>query len=451
MQKPKYSHRLLALLVAAFMAVCCLPMAVFAQDPEEVKNVTVNFTFWYDEENLGGGDLILTEGVHNYSEVAESVIMPEGYVLETVGDFYAADDESYRVNVVPEVKNVTVNFTFWYGEENLGGGDLILTEGVHNYNEVAESIIMPEGYVLETVGDFYAADDKSYRVNVVPEVKNVTVNFTFWYGEENLGGGDLILTEGVHNYNEVAESIIMPEGYVLETVGDFYATDGKSYRVSVVPAVKDVVVNFTFWYGEENLGGGDLILTEGVHNYNEVAESIIMPEGYVLETVGDFYAADGKSYRVSVKPLIAEIIMNIRFMDGETFVAGGDYFVPEGVQNYTVLNQYMPEGYEMDVAGDFMAKAGAQLTVPVHKTETSQPVAPSVPEQPSNNNTTTTVSSNDKNDNDVVKSETPADNSSKIIPQTGLTIEQPMVLAVMMASAFIAAAAYLFVIRKKLN
>ena len=59
--------------------------------------------------------------------------------------------------------------------------------------------------------------------------------------------------------------------------------------------------------------------------------------------------------------------MNIRFMDGDTFVAGGDYFVPAGVQNYSVLEKYVPEGYKMSVAGDFMAEDDAKLDVPVEK------------------------------------------------------------------------------------
>ena len=34
--------------------------------------------------------------------------------------------------------------------------------------------------------------------------------------------------------------------------------------------------------------------------------------------------------------------MNVQFMDGDVVVAGGDYFVPAGVQNYSVLEKYVP-------------------------------------------------------------------------------------------------------------
>ena len=170
---------------------------------------------------------------------------------------------------------------------------------------------------------------------------------------------------------------------------------------------------------------------------------------------GDFMAEEGAHLDVNVEKISTDVIMNIRFVtrDG-TFVAGGDYFVPEGVQNYTVLNQYMPEGYEMDVAGDFMAKAGASMDVPVHKVVAENPTTGNTGStgNSSSSSSTTTVSSDSSSDNsDVVKANTPADNSTKIIPQTGLSIESPVLLGVMMVSALVAAAAYLFVIRKQLN
>ena len=64
----------------------------------------------------------------------------------------------------------------------------------------------------------------------------------------------------------------------------------------------------------------------------------------------------------------------------------------------------------------------------------------------SNNNTTTKTASNE-----VVKSAAPADNTAKVMPQTGLTAETPVVFGIMMVAALAGAGAYLFAIRKKLN
>ena len=59
---------------------------------------------------------------------------------------------------------------------------------------------------------------------------------------------------------------------------------------------------------------------------------------------GDFMAEDGATLEVSVKKITTDVIMNIQFKDGDEVVAGGDYFLPEGVQNYSILEQYVPEG-----------------------------------------------------------------------------------------------------------
>ena len=92
-----------------------------------------------------------------------------------------------------------------------------------------------------------------------------------------------------------------------------------------------------------------------------------MPEGYEMTVSGDFFAEDGAHLDVNVQKIKKDIIMNIQFKDGNEVVAGGDYFVPEGVQNYSVLEQYVPEGYEMTVSGDFFAVEGSHLDVSVQK------------------------------------------------------------------------------------
>ena len=64
------------------------------------------------------------------------------------------------------------------------------------------------------------------------------------------------------------------------------------------------------------------------------------------------------------------VTMNIQFKCGDEVVAGGDYTVPAGVQNYSVLAQYVPEGYKMTTSGDFMAEDGAHLEVSIKKIST---------------------------------------------------------------------------------
>lgn len=72
-----------------------------------------------------------------------------------------------------------------------------------------------------------------------------------------------------------------------------------------------------------------------------------------------------------------------------------------------------------------------------------------------NNTTTVTSNSNDKKDSgeEVVKSTAaPADNTAKVLPQTGVQASAPIAaFVVVLAAALAGAACYLFVVRKKLN
>ena len=147
--------------------------------------------------------------------------------------------------------------------------------------------------------------------------------------------------------------------------GDFMAEDGATLEVSVKKITTDVIMNIQFKDGDEVVAGGDYFLPEGVQNYSILEQYV--PEGYKLSVSGDFMVTEGGKEVVRVERISTEVIMNIQFKDGDKVVAGGDYFVPEGVQNYSVLAQYVPAGYKMTVSGDFMAEENGKLVVNVEK------------------------------------------------------------------------------------
>ncbi|MDB7986900.1 hypothetical protein PND91_06460, partial [Faecalicoccus pleomorphus] len=88
--------------------------------------------------------------------------------------------------------------------------------------------------------------------------------------------------------------------------------------------------------------------------------------GYKMTASGDFYAEQGGKLVVNIEKIISNVTMNIRFVDkAGSFIGGGDYTLPEGVQNYSILQQYVPEGYKMTVSGDFMVVAGGSEEITV--------------------------------------------------------------------------------------
>lgn len=91
---------------------------------------------------------------------------------------------------------------------------------------------------------------------------------------------------------------------------------------------------------------------------------------YTITSQGDLLSLYGGSViEVTVKAneTQKDVIMKVQFVDENgTVVAGGDYFVPEGINNYSILEQYLPAGYEMTDSGDFNT-ANGPLTVSVKK------------------------------------------------------------------------------------
>ena len=409
----------------------------------------MNVRFMEGETFVSGGDYTLPLGVQNYSVLNQYV--PEGYKMTVSGDFMVTEGGKIEVPVEKISNTVIMNIRFMDGETFVAGGDYTLTAGVQNYSALQSYV--PEGYVLEVSGDFMAAEGAKLDVPVKKITNEVIMNILFKDGDEVVAGGDYFVPAGVQNYNVLGKYV--PAGYSMDVSGDFMAAEGAKLEVPVSKIENAVIMNIRFIDSTtgEFVAGGDYFLPEGVQNYKVLTQYV--PEGYEMDVVGDFMVAEGTSLDVPVTKLPAQIIMNIRFMEGETFIAGGDYFVTEGVNNYKVLEDlgYLPEGYEMDVAGDFMAKEGAKLDVPVHKIKDGGEDSSSSSDNDtnnnnSNNNDTKTVSSNN---NQVVKAETPADNTAKVMPQTGLTAETPVVFGVMMVAALAGAGAYLFAIRKKLN
>lgn len=164
--------------------------------------------------------------------------------------------------------------------------------------------------------------------------------------------------------------------YTITSQGDLLSLYGGSVIEVTVKAnetQKDVIMKVQFVDETGTVvGGGDYFLPEGVQNYSVLSQYV--PVGYQMTTTGDFMVEEGGSIQVNVEKIQKDVILNVQFVDENgTVVAGGDYFVPEGINNYSILEQYLPAGYEMTVSGDFNT-ANGPLTVSVKKIVTSKTI-----------------------------------------------------------------------------
>ena len=336
---------------------------VKAEEPAP-ETVTMNIQFKDGDEVVAGGDYFVPAGVQNYAVLEQYV--PEGYKMTVSGDFYAEEGGKLTVKVEKIVNTVIMNIAFKDGDEVIAGGDYFLPEGVQNYSILEQ--YLPEGYKMTVSGDFMVKEGDHLDVSIEKISTDVIMNIQFKDGDEVIAGGDYTVPAGVQNYSVLEKYV--PAGYQMTVSGDFMAEAGAHLEVNIEKIDTTVIMNIQFKYGDEVIAGGDYFVPAGVQNYSVLEQYV--PEGYEMTVSGDFMAEEGAELVVNLEKVSEsdEIIMNVQFMDGDVVVAGGDYFVPAGVQNYSVLEKYVPAGYKMTVSGDFMAEEGAHLDVNVEKIST---------------------------------------------------------------------------------
>lgn len=447
-----------------------------------IRHIYVNFNLQYrdaDNRTLGSqkgvSAPIDAEGLVDLSTL--SFRLPEGCTLaETPGKLAVKNGDTVviRVKTPPVPQTVTVNYWDVENKTAAGTGRIVVDKDTAQVDTGLLTDV-PAGYELVTRGAAPVVDGLLY-VEVKPIPVNdgrVVMNILFKDGETTVRGGDFRVPAGVQKYAVLKEFV--PQGYILTQSGDFTAAAGAKLTAAVRKYPAEVSVNVRFMDGDKVVSSGKYTLTEGVQKY--AALEPLLPAGYKLDKAGDFMVTADMQLDLPVRKISTDVRMNLRFVDGKNTVAGGDYFVAEGVRSYADLARHLPKGYAMDVAGKFMAKDGAALEIPVHKLATDpaprtgdQPAAPVKPgDKPASAPAATTkpaataqpaakpadsgkdTKAAPATRTEVVKANAPAANTSKIIPQTGLSLKSPVLLGVMMVAALVAAALYLFVIRKKLN
>ena len=327
----------------------------------DAKEVAIKIQFKDGEKVVAGGDYFVPEGINNYSVLEERGYVPEGYKMLTGGDFDTAN-APLTVSVEKIVKEVIMKVRFVDANgEFISGGDYFLPEGVQNYSVLEQYV--PEGYQMTVTGDFMVTEGATENVTVEKIDKEVIMNIQFKDVEtgEIVAGGDYFVTEGVQNYTNLGKYV--PEGYEMTVTGDFMGEEGGKLVVNVKKSVETVIMNIVFVdVNGVVAGGGDYSLPAGVNNYNILKELGYVPEGYEMTVAGDFYAANGRTEIVTVANVDNYTTIHINWMlaDGST-VAEGDYQVLEGINNYSVLDQFVPEGYAVCVTGDFYAANSGKM------------------------------------------------------------------------------------------
>ena len=210
--------------------------------------------------------------------------------------------------------------------------------------------------VANAEGNDTTAEQSAQKVNVVIEF---TIKGT---GEVIKVNADDLTVGAIVDLNQY-----VPEGYKLAQSSTTFVPVSNS---DIIPAEieevsQTVIQKIVFMYNGQSVGGGDYFVTKGNNNYSVLEQYV--PEGYKMTTSGDFYADGTNTIFVNVVPEVETVIQKIVFMYNGQSVGGGDYFVTKGNNNYSVLEQYVPEGYKMTTSGDFYADGTNTIFVNVEK------------------------------------------------------------------------------------
>ena len=154
--------------------------------------------------------------------------------------------------------------------------------------------------------------------------------------------------------------------------GALVATIGTSANVPVVKAAETAAVDVAETEDETSEEETEETETADVEEETEETETTdVEEETEEAETADVEEEADVETESVEGEDTESKettVTMKIRFVDEDgNFISGGDQFLPEGIQNRSILEQYVPEGYEMTESGDFEVKEGASLDVTVRK------------------------------------------------------------------------------------
>ena len=479
MQKTTRLQRLLAVVVAVFMAVCCLPLNAFAEDggePEQKSTYTFNF---YE---LGNKDNVLyqayTKTVTDFSEnAADKYVMDlfaEGRkAVEDTGKWtYVSYESAYNPGVpgqsgdvvVPNVNMVyNVYFkpvatepeqksTYTFNFYELGNKDNVLytayTETVTDFSENAADKYVMDLFAkgrkaVEDTGKWtYVSYESDYNPGVEGQVDalivpNVNMVYNVYFAPVS---AEKKSTYTFNFYETNNKDKVLHEP-VTVTVTDFDNLVDKYVMDLFATARKEVEDSgnwsYNFYESEYGIEGQvDSLVVPGVNlSYNVYFNCNDRSSKYTIHFVDE----NNNEFQDPT-------VVNMAWVEGQdlNLMTQLDSTL-KNVKGYTFKSLTTWNGKDQPFKGDEVVVPGEyELIAHYTKNATSSS---------SDNNNTTTVSSNNNktNNTEVVKAAAPADNTAKVMPQTGLNVETPVVFGVMMVAALAGAGAYLFAIRKKLN
>ena len=429
------------------------------------KNVPMTIRFVLaDGTVVTSGEYSLPEGIQNMSILEQYV--PAGYKMMESGDFFVTEggQEDITVEKINETVTVSVAFKNEWGFV-VGGGYYIVPAGEQDVSVLAQYV--PAGYVLDEEGTINFVDGQHYDISVKSDESIVNIQFIDREGNV-IAGGDYFVPTGVQNTAILDELGYTPVGY-RQVVHTYVLFMYGHHYVILVEAIPEQVTAKTAVFRKD---AAEDVWNENPDNPDEVRYTFYSDDAEATNTVPSITVADETK---ELDYWVAEMDSSITLQPGEEFCYNdldqgalkdqiGDLLFIAVYKDVEVVEPTPAPSEEPTPApSEEPTPAPSEEPTPAPSEEptpapseqpTAEPTAAPTaqPETPADNNDDNTTTVTSDNSDDVVKSDTPADNTAKVLPQTGVESSAPVIgFAFVLLAALGGAAAYLFVVRKKLN
>ena len=429
------------------------------------KNVPMTIRFvLVDGTVVSSDEYSLPEGIQNMSILEQYV--PAGYKMMESGDFFVTEggQEDITVEKINETVTVSVAFKNEWGFV-VGGGYYIVPAGEQDVSVLAQYV--PAGYVLDEEGTINFVDGQHYDISVKSDESIVNIQFIDREGNV-IAGGDYFVPTGVQNTAILDELGYTPVGY-RQVVHTYVLFMYGHHYVILVEAIPEQVTAKTAVFRKD---AAEDVWNENPDNPDEVRYTFYSDDAEATNTVPSITVADETK---ELDYWVAEMDSSITLQPGEEFCYNdldqgalkdqiGDLLFIAVYKDVEVVEPTPAPSEEPTPApSEEPTPAPSEEPTPAPSEEptpapseqpTAEPTAAPTaqPETPADNNDDNTTTVTSDNSDDVVKSDTPADNTAKVLPQTGVESSAPVIgFAFVLLAALGGAAAYLFVVRKKLN
>jgi len=263
----RLQHRSVAVLTLVFF----LAVLALANGTPAAAQTTADVVY-------GQGGSFTTNTANNGGISANSLYVPYGVALDSIGNLYVADLLDNRVLFYPSGSTTATRV---YGQ-----GGSFTTNTANNGGVSANSLSEPIGVALDSSGNLYVVDLANSRVLFYPSGSTTATRV---YGQ-----GGSFTTNTPNNGGISANSLYYPSGVALDSSGNLYVSDIDNNRVLFY---RSGGTTATRVYGQ-----GGSFTTNTANNGGVSANSLSEPRGVALDSIGNLYVADYLNSRVLFYP-----------------------------------------------------------------------------------------------------------------------------------------------------